>query len=155
MKKLVSLTFVLCVFLLFIQASGKWNHSEDFLHSGVTIAASGTSTNGTDFTSTPIDLSAIQGQGNVVLITLTFTGDGSMTADTDIDYYYQVSYDGTNWTTDEYVIVDVDSDASHSSNVVIHSELLNIYGVRSIRLWKVINNDSGSIITAVNSSISW
>lgn len=118
------------------------------------LAASSTATNGSEFTAFAIDCTwpPSRAAKTTALIVLDFTGDGSMDG-SDIDFYFQVSYDGgTTWTTDEYVIIDVASDAAHSSNTVIHAEIINAK-FSHIRLWKVDNLDAANAITLINAYI--
>jgi hypothetical protein len=131
-----------------------WSWSSACIDTAITtLAASSTATNGSEFTANSIQVSLLGGS-SVVAVTITFTGDGSMDG-SDIDFFFQASYDdGTTWSTTGFVEVDVASDTDHSSNVVRHTELVNVYGVSHLRLWKVVNNDAANSITSINATIS-
>jgi len=150
---------ILAIATIFILASSvmvssqSYQENHRFLGTTVDVSSGGTATDGTHFNSQDIRISWA-GYGNVVAITISFTGDGSMDG-SDVDFFFQVSYDGgTTWTTDAYVEVDVASDAAHSSNVVRHTELVNVHGISHIRLYQIVNNDSTSGITACNAWVS-
>ena len=124
------------------------------------LAAAGTAMNGTEFTSTSIKVSEEKG-AKLALLTLTFTraaGSATLT----IDYYFQVSYDGgTTWADFHDPIADADylsivtAHAVLSGTTVRVSRIIPLNGVSHIRFSKVINNDTGNNLTAVNATLSW
>jgi len=154
MLKKIFLVLGLCLILSLPASAQSYEWRQACIGTSIaTIAASGTATNGSEFTAIPILVSRPLGS-SVVAITITFTGDGSMSG-ADIDFYFQASYDGgTTYSTDEFVIVDIGSNAASATNVVRHTELVNVYGISHLRLWKVVNNDSSNTITTVNATIS-
>jgi len=89
-------------------------------------------------------------------ITIIFTHDGSVGTAQEVDFFFQVSYDnGSTWTTDGYVEVDVETDDDHSSNIIRHAEPITGPGISQIRLYKVVNNDASTAITLVQATLSW
>lgn len=157
MKKKILLTLFLCLFVVSTASPQSWVYNEDCIATAVATITTGDNANMTDdFTTVPIKVSRRDG-GNligIVAITITFTGDGSMDG-ADIDFYFQASYDnGTTYTSTDYWIVSRASDTDHVSNVVIYTEMVPVWGVSHLRLWKVVNNDAANSITDVNASIS-
>lgn len=154
MKTKILLTLFLCLFLAGFINAQSWVYNEDCIATAVSTITTGDNANMTDdFTAVPIRVQRLD-HSSVVAITITFTGDGSMDG-ADVDFYFQASYDnGTTYTTDEFVIIDCPSDEDHSSNIVRHMELVNVYGLSHLRLWKVVNNDAANSITDVNATIS-
>ena len=124
------------------------------------LAASGTATNGTEFTSAEVKVSEERG-AKIALLTLTFTraaGSATLT----VDYYFQVSYDGgTTWADFHDPIADADylsviaGHAVLSGTTVRVSRIIPLNGVSHIRFSKVINNDTVNNLTAVNAILSW
>jgi len=146
---------VILAILLTVPMFMGWQGYETFIAADIaSLAASSTATNGSEFTSASITCGWPPERALVTtaLIVIDFTGDGSMDG-ADVDFYFQVSYDGgTTWTTDEVVIIDCPSDTAHSSNTVIHAELINIKWSH-IRLWKVVNGDAANGLTLINAYI--
>lgn len=131
-----------------------YHTSEAFLDAAENVNATITATNVTDFDSNEIEVSLL-GYPSQATITITFTGDGTMDGE-DVDFLFQVSYDGgTTWTTTAFLEIDVASNTDHVTNVVRHAELVQFPGISHIRLWKIVNNDATSNITAANATISW
>jgi len=146
---------VILAILLVVPAFADYSGYETFIAADIaSLAASSTATNGSEFTAVAINCTWPPQRASMTtaLIVIDFTGDGSMDG-ADVDFYFQVSYDGgTTWTTDEVVIIDCPSDTDHSSNTVIHAELINIKWSH-IRLWKVVNGDAANGLTLINAYI--
>jgi len=149
MKKLKLFT-ILLVFLFAVFSFGDYRDHKDFLATAeASIASTATATNGSEF-----DSETIVVQTEVIAITITFTivaanGD-------DIDFYFQASHDnGVTWSSDEYFIVDCASDVSTAGTPVYHTEEKLVGGISHLRLWKVVNGDTVTAITAVNATASW
>ena len=157
MKKKILLTLFLCLFVVSTVSPQSWVYNEDCIATAVATITTGDNANMTDdFTTVPIKVSRRDGGGliGIVAITITFTGDGTMDGN-DIDFYFQASYDnGTTYTTTEYWVVGIESDADHVDNVVIYTEPVLVWGISHLRLWKVVNNDATSSVTDVNASVS-
>jgi len=150
---------IISIFIVIIFTYGHANviQTDDFLASAIaSIAADATATNGSEFTSLELDLVSDDGLVNtdgIATVEITFTGDGSMDG-SNVEFYFQVSLDGTNWSTDEYVKIYCASDAEHVSDVVRHSEPITAKW-KKIRLWKVFNDDAANEITDVNAKIAF
>lgn len=155
MIKRIGLALILTVLLIVPVSSQSWSWSQNALAtSEASISAGGTATNGSEITASSIKVSR-NNHASVVAVTIWFTGDGSMDG-SDVDFFFQASYDnGTTWSTDAYVEVDVASDTdADGSNNAKHTELINVYGISHLRLWKIVNNDAANSITTVNATIS-
>jgi len=124
-----------------------------FLAADISVNAGTTKVNGTDFTSAEVYI-ANHGLKEVSAIKITFTRAAGSSST--VDFEFQVSLDGgTSWSTAYYVKVQSTTDETAVSNVVRKIQLVNIYGITHIRLYRVVNNDSGNNLTAVNASVSF
>ena len=88
------------------------------------------------------------------MITVTFTtagGDGN-----DVDFYFQISCDdGETWSTVDWMTISVASDEENDDGVVRYPYPDIFPGISHIRLWKIVNGDLVTAITAVNAKLSW
>jgi len=124
-----------------------------FLGSPLSVAASGTATDGTEFNSLEPRVSH-NGYGAVCAITVTFVRDGAGTTDT-VDFEFQASFDGgTSWSTAYYVRLRVATNETAISSTVIVTDPVNIYGISHLRLYRVVNNDSATNLTYCNAYVS-
>ena len=144
-------TFAILLAILLVPLSfGDYRGSADFLASDYASIASTATYTKTSWTRAEMLVCSRE----IVAITIEFTiatanGD-------DIDFYFQASFDGgATWSTDEFVIVDCASDIATVASPAKHTELVNVYGISHLRLWKVVNGDAVTAITAVNATMSW
>lgn len=122
----------------------------DFLAAAVALNASATKVNVSDFTSLSLPCGAHAG-----LLMLTFTraaGSASLT----LDFYFQVSYDGgTTWADYiEPISIETGHDVFSGTTVRV-ARSANVQGASHIRLAKVVNNDTGNNLTAVNAGFAY
>ena len=152
MKKAFSifLGFLLLAFPAYLLFA---NTHVNFLSAGIAVNATVTKVNGTDFTSTEIFLGEYRTK-DVAAIKITFTRTAGSAST--VDFEFQVSLDGkTNWTTAYFVKVSSATNETAVSNAVRKVDLVNVYGVTHIRLYRIVNNDAANNLTAVNASISF
>jgi hypothetical protein len=134
--------------------------SESFTTATFNLAAGATAWRATNFTSAGIDVSGYYGARMALLIMeFTRTAGSSST----VDYYLQVSYDGTTWTD----FVEPVSGAEYFSTATNHAVMaattytvrvayiIHLAGVNRIRLSKVVNGDASNALTAVKATLSW
>jgi len=162
--KRIRLTALLSVLLLVALApyvgTQSFHTSEAFLDTAEDVNSTITATNGTDFDSVEIVVSLL-GHPSQATIIITFTGDGSMDG-LDVDFFFQLGYladpldpDTITWSTTSFLEIDCASDTDHATNVVRHPELVQFPGAYALRLWKIVNNDASSNVTACNATICW
>lgn len=150
LKVLTILVFMAFICLPMMPQSYQGNFA--FLATAVDVNASATAVNGTDFTSDPVWISR-PGCGDAVSITVTFTRAAGLT-DT-VDFEFQASYDGgTTWTTAYYANIQVATNETALSNVVIKTYLVNVPGVWGLRLYRINNTDASNNLTDCNASVS-
>lgn len=151
MKKRLSIMAAL-VLLLVAFSSANVARKENFLAAAATITASTTVTNGTEFTSTEIEVRTTMSPVMGVTATFTRTTGGAAT----LDIYFQVSYDGgTTWADFDDATIQIS--ANHTvvtANVVRYYQPLPLYGVTNIRISKMVNNWAGGSLTAVNATLT-
>ena len=152
MKKRIILT-VFMIFALAVLASPEWRVGFTFLRTAVNCNASTTVTNQTNFVSGNEPIS-FPGYDSVVAITITFTRAAGSASN--VDFRFQVSNDdGTSFSTAPYVTISVPTNSDADTNVVRHTELINIHGLSHIRLYQVVNNDGANNVTACNATLSF
>lgn len=101
------------------------------------IAAGGTATNGTDFTSSEIDVRYYSADAAIQV----WFNPGSATA-YNVDFYFQASVDTAyTWDTDYYIRIRVPMNRTASSGQVIITKGVDLGGISTLRLWKVVVND--------------
>ena len=135
-----------------------WVYNEDCIATAVAEITTGDNANMTDdFTAVPIKVSRRTGGNHIgiVAVTLTFTGDGTMDG-ADIEAHLLASFDnGNTYTTGAYWVVECDSDTNPDADeVVYYTEVIPVWGVSHLKLWKVENKDAANSITDVNVTIS-
>lgn len=145
--------FLLSIFLILIVPFlfGTFRNLGDFLDTAVNVNAGVTAVNGTAFTSNEIKVGVLGATG-IGQIEITFTraaGTASL-----VDFEFQVSIDGSTWSTEEYVTVSAATESDAVSNVVRCPEPINFSGISKIRLYRIINNDGANNITVCNASVS-
>ena len=149
----IKLIFLSILLLCFLPLFGM--HTADFLDSAINIAASGTATNGSEFTSNELDVETpMQKRLRPGAIIITFTRAAG-TAST-VDFEFEVSYDrGATWASFEGVKIEVATNhvVVSGTTVRVHKEIY-FYGVSFIRLHSIKNNDSTNGITACNAILS-
>lgn len=152
MKKRIILT-VFMIFVLMSLASPEWRVGFTFLRTAEDVNASATAVNQTDFVSGNEPIS-FPGYSSVVAITITFTRVAGSASN--IDFEFQVSNDdGTSFSTAAYVTISAPTNSDADSNVVRHTELVNIHGLSHIRLYQIVNNDGANNVTACNATLSF
>ena len=149
MKRLKFLTIFL-VFLFAVASFGDHEGDANFLATDyASLAATATYTKATWTTDELLVIPSAW-----AMITVTFTtagGDGN-----DVDFYFQISCDdGENWSTVEWMVISVASDEANVDGVVRYPYPEIFPGISHIRLWKVVNGDAVTAITAVNAKLSW
>ena len=152
-KAIISLVLVLALAGL----ASATQYSVDFT-TAFALNASATKVNVSDFTSVVVSIPANVTKGILITTFARAAGSGSLAA----AFYFQVSYDnGTTWadyvdpvTGLEYVAVLTGHGVIATTTVRV-ANFINLGGITNIRLAKVINNDSGNNLTAVNASISF
>jgi len=130
---------------------GNW----PFLTAAVSLDASATKTNGTDFTSAELNVTEVQ----LVLVTMTFTRAAGSASK--VNFYFQVSYDdATTWSDymepisgAEYIGIATNHDVISGTTVRV-SQPFMLSNVTHLRLTKIVNGDGANALTAVNVSMS-
>ena len=150
MKRLKFLTIAL-VFLFAVASFGDHGGSANFLATDYASLAADT----TDTKATWTTEEMLVVPRPWAMITVTFTtagGDGN-----DVDFYFQVSCDnGATWSTVDWMTISVASDEEADGDGAVRYPYPDIYpGVSHIRLWKIVNGDLITAITAVNAKLSW
>ena len=154
MKKVLILVFLMAV--LALPHYAKFTGYEDFISTAISINASQTATNGSEFTSAEVEVSIpLNDPTPVALITLAYTRSGAGSTST-IDVHLQV-YNGSAWTTADVYGFSVTSNTDNggSGSNVKAAKFIYLYGVQRVRLYKIVNNDSGENLTNVNVTISF
>ena len=155
MKKLTQMTatIILAIVVLYVpMGSQSYITNAAFLGTAVSCSAGNTLTNGTDFTSVPVRVSH-SGYGSVVAITVTFTRTTGTSST--VDFEFQASYNNnTTWSTAYFVRIQVVTNETASSNVVIKTTLVNVHGISHLRLYRIVNNDGSTDLTACNATMS-
>jgi hypothetical protein len=129
--------------------------TRNILPAGVDCGTSTTVVNGTDFTSAHVSTTyPIDTPKNVGLLTVTFTRTTGTTAE--VDFEFQVSFDGgTTWCTEPYCVVSVATNAAAAtSNVVRYAAPVYLYGISHLRLYRIVNNDGSTALTACGAYLS-
>jgi hypothetical protein len=125
-------------------------HSENFIATAISVNASATATNGSEFTSREQSAKAQAGQ-----IIITFTraaGSSSLT----VDFYFQISFDGGTTWADYVEGVGVETGHAVISGTTVRvSRPISLAGCSHIRLAKIVNNDTANNLTAVNAAFSY
>jgi len=154
MKKIWIMALVVLL-VLPLMADRTWNET---FTTAFNLNASATKTHGTDFTSASVQVSSERG-ARMALLVLTFSrAAGSALT---VDFYFQVSYDGTTWCDFNDPIADAEyfslatNHAVTSGSIVLVARVIHLAGVSHIRLNKVVNNDTGNNVTAVNALLSY
>jgi len=131
-----------------------WKANQDFLATAVACAKSTTVTNVTDFTSRSIRVSrGIHYSGEFCLLTITFTRTTGTSSE--VDFEFQASFDdGTTWCTDAFIKISIATNRTAVSNVVRHCSVELIPGVSHLRLYRIVNNDASTDLTACNATLS-
>ncbi len=150
MKKLL---FIVLIALMVLPLMADRTYTVAFT-TAFNLAASGTATNGTEFTSAEVKVSEEKGT-KTALLTMTFTraaGSATLT----VDYYFQVSFDGgTSWSDYIDPTSIITGHSVISGTTVAVSKPLHLFGVSHIRLSKVVNGDTANNLTACNAYLSW
>ena len=149
------IAIIAAVLLVSLPASAKYTGYTAFLSTAVDILASATATNGSEFTSIEVQAGVPSNDHSPVgLVTLEFTRSGAGSAST-IEVHMQV-YNGAAWTTADVYSMEVgtNEDNGGSGSTVRAGKFIYLYGVQRIRLYKIVNNDSGTNLTNVNVTIS-
>lgn len=128
--------------------------TRNILPAGVDCGTSTTVVNGTDFTSAEVSTTyPIDTPKNVGLLTVTFTRTTGTASE--VDFEFQASYDGgTTWTTAAYCTISVATNAAAVSNVVRYSVPVYLYGISHLRLYRIVNNDGSTALTACGAYLS-
>lgn len=152
MRKRIILT-VFMIFVLVAMASPEYRVGFTFLRTAVNVTAGVTVTNQAGFVSGNEPIS-YPGYDSVVAITITFTRAAGTASN--VDFEFQVSNDdGTTFSTAAYVTISAPTNSDAATNVVRHTELVNIHGLSHIRLYQVVNNDGANNVTACNATLSF
>lgn len=148
MKKLIIFSIALMAIVIMLNAG--WTFKKDFLATAVNCALSTTLVNGTDFTSEEVTT----GRAALGAITITFTRAAGTSAT--VDFEFQASTDGgATWTTAYYVQIQVATNDTAVSNVVRSAKPVNLGGISSLRLYRIVNNDAANNVTACNAVLSY
>ena len=150
MKKRTSI--LIAAVLAIVMTASYFQTNWAFLSAAVAVDAGATKTNGAEFTSQGADkdLNWVQ----LALLTVTFTRAAGSASK--VYFEFQISYDGgTTYTTAYYWRVEVATNETAVSDVVRYSELIPLYGVSHIRLYRIVNDDSGNNLTDCNAYISY
>lgn len=148
--KLIFLSILLLCFLPLFAL-----YTANFLDTAVDVGAGATATNGTEFTSNELEIGrwlAEKQQPGAIIVTFTRAAG---TADT-VDFELEVSYNGgTTWASFEGVGIKVATNHAviSGTTVRVHIEV-NFYGISTIRVHSIKNNDSTNGITACNVTLS-
>lgn len=108
-----------------------------------------------DFYSAAVWVSRFEGiKTPIGTITVTFTPDAGSASK--VYFEFQVSQDGTNWSTAYWQRIEVaTNEAADGDGVVRYSEMVPLYGIGYIRLSRIVNNDAANDITDCNATISF
>ncbi|HZX10720.1 MAG TPA: hypothetical protein VFG01_07205 [Acidobacteriota bacterium] len=125
----------------------------DFLETDISVNNDSNKVEGTDFDSEKIPV----GEINKGLISLKF--NPAAAAAESIDFEFAISYDnGTTWTSglggDAFKQVQINTDVNAISNVVYHSEAIDLYGVTHIKLNRVLVSVGAGNCTEINANLA-
>lgn len=151
MKKTIIAFAIIATLILMLPAKASAQiYSKDFLATATTLAAGESKVNGVGITSVEV---LIANRGTQGALTVTFTRAAG--AATTVDFYFEVSVNGTDWSTFEGSTITIATNhAAVSGTTVRASYIVELGGLSHIRLQKVVNGDPANALTAVNCKIS-
>jgi len=122
---------------------------KDFLSTAVNVNAGATVTT----TSTSVWV-ARPGYSGVVALICTFTREAGTTST--LDYYFKASHDGgTTWENYDDITIKIPTNqAVYTGDIVREVKLIYIYGLTTLKLRQIINNDGVNNVTACNVTLS-
>ena len=127
--------------------------STTFLATPVSCGTSAAVVNGTGFTSKVAHVSSLMNAQPVGIITVTFTRTTGTASE--VDFEFQASSDeGTTWTTPYFVKVSIATNETAVSDIVVAKRLIYLYGITSLRLYRINNNDGSTALTLCNATFT-
>lgn len=152
MKKKIIIAIILTIFLAKVHGLA-WSKKIDFLSTAVSCGISTTLVNATGFNSAEIN-ATFPPPFAIAALTVIFTRTTGTAAE--VDFEFQVSYDGgTTWSTAYYVKISVPTNETAVSNVVRVTKEVQFYGISHVRLYRIVNNDGATALTACNATLSY
>lgn len=154
MRKKLSLVSVALFLFFLMPLSGSQGYSLDFLATAISVSNNDSAVDGTDFTSEKIPIGSKPDRGMLIV---TFTP--AVPAAVSIDFELAISYDdGTTWTTgtgaDAYIRVQVNTNVTGISSVVVMGYQVQFYGATHVKLYRVVVNSGAGNCTAINATLA-
>lgn len=121
---------------------GYLHSSRNFLQSDVSVAAASTKVHPTDFTSEEIEVSdvdEIRVQGKATGANASATGK--------VTFKLAASLDGVKWDTDYFATLEL---TLNGTTEVVTSDLIDVTGIRVIRLQAIQNEDASYAANSAN-----
>jgi len=141
-----SILALLLGLILALPTSGSIGRTFTFLGTAVNVSAGGNWTNGGGgVSSTEPDLTYEVNEGSIMV---TFTRSAG-TTDT-VDFWFQV-HNGIAWSTTAFLKVQIATNSPADTNVVRDcGTIIQLQGIKKIRLYKIENTDSSNNVTDCN-----
>jgi len=150
MKKLILIAILALAFIA-MPVSSSWERRAIFLDTAASVSNGSTIVNGTDFTSPPVNIAAINRPG-----ALTIWFNPASPAAVEIEFEFAVSYDGIVFSTDDSIYeIAIPTNSRSVSGTVRTTWPFPFNGVKLIRLERVVANSGAGNCTNVNAAISF
>lgn len=122
---------------------------EYFLNTAIAVGAGATKLNVANFNSKELNL-GLAGRGALTLFFARTTGTAYL-----VKFGFQASVDwGKTWSTEMYIEIEVPTNSLADGNEVRITKEINIYGIGTLRLARIMNSDESNNLTGVNAKLS-